>query len=74
MFSSESKLNQLTVAQLHDINSRWPGHVIPYQMTIEHTQEQQGQIEKALRAIEAISCLKFKKRINESDYIQLSVS
>ncbi|XP_031629585.1 astacin-like metalloprotease toxin 5 [Contarinia nasturtii] len=58
--------------QLDEDNFYWPTRSIPYQMTTEHTQEQQEQIKKALTAIETVSCLKFKSRINESDYIQLS--
>lgn len=52
----------------------WPGGLIPYQMTTDHTQKQRDQIKHALAAIESVSCLKFRNRSNETDYVQLSVS
>lgn len=59
---------------LDSLDIRWPENVIPYQLSGKHTKQQQNQIEMALSSIEAVSCLKFKRRSNESDFVKLSVS
>lgn len=66
LISNESKLT--------DSDFRWRSNVIPYQLSTKHTQKQHDHIEKALRTIEADSCLKFVRRTNETDYIRLIVS
>lgn len=53
---------------------RWPNGTIPYAMTSNHSKEQQNYIENSLKKIESISCIKFVRRTNQKDYIQITVS
>lgn len=59
---------------LIESNWRWPDKVIPYQLSNEHSKRENDMIEEALKRIESVSCVKFKRRTNEKDYIQLIVS
>lgn len=52
---------------------RWPNKTVPYQLSSNHTKEQQDYIELALKTMESVSCLKFIKRTNEEDYVLLTV-
>lgn len=53
---------------------RWLNNTVPYKLSGNHTEEQDIHIRKALDTLESVSCLKFVRYTNESDYIQLSVS
>lgn len=53
---------------------RWPNKTIPYQLSMNHTQEQRDHIELALKAIESVSCVKFVRYTNEVNYIEITVS
>lgn len=53
---------------------RWPNKTVPYLLIDEHTKEQNDYIELALRKIESVSCVKFVRRTNEYDYVELTVS
>lgn len=53
---------------------RWPNNIVPYELSPAHTINQQEFIESALRQIESISCIKFVRRTNENDYIEITVS
>lgn len=53
---------------------RWPNKTVPYQLCDEHTKEQRDYIELALKVIESVSCVKFVRRTNEYDYIDITVS
>ncbi|XP_055600592.1 blastula protease 10-like [Uranotaenia lowii] len=66
----EQLLNPLN-GQLQ-LNYRWPGGVIPYEIIEEHfTQEQVAMIRRALRLIQVDSCLRFVPRTNQRDYIRV---
>lgn len=54
---------------LIDTKYRWPNKTIIYQMSEEHTKEQQLYIKLAHWTIESVSCIKFAQRTNESEYI-----
>lgn len=53
---------------------RWPNNTIPYQLSSNHTEAQQNYIELGLRTIEAISCVKFVRRTNEENFVNITVS
>lgn len=53
---------------------RWPNKTVPYELSSNHTQEQRNYIEKALKTMESVSCLKFVRRTNEEDYVEMQVS
>lgn len=53
---------------------RWPNKTVPYELSSNHTKEQRDYIEKALRTIESVSCVKFVRRTNEVDYVEMKVS
>lgn len=53
---------------------RWTNKTVPYQMTTGHTKEQRAHIELALKVLETVSCVKFVKRTNEEDYVEMTVS
>lgn len=76
---------ELTAEQLEAIYSparngiiddyyHWPNKTVPYQLSDEHTKEQNDYIELALRTIESVSCVKFVRRTNEYDYVEVTVS
>lgn len=52
---------------------RWPDKTVVYEMTTNHTKEQQLYIKMAHWVIESVSCIKFVQRTNESHYIQYRV-
>lgn len=53
---------------------RWPNEIVPYQLSMNHTQEQRDYIELALKTIESVSCVKFVRRTNEANYVDVTVS
>lgn len=53
---------------------RWPNKTLIYQMSEQHTKEQRDYIEKALKTLESVSCVKFVKRTNEQNYVEITVS
>lgn len=53
---------------------RWPNKTVPYQLCQEHSQEQQNAIELALKKIESVSCVKFVRRTDQNDYVEITVS
>lgn len=57
-----------------DVDYRWPNKTIIYQLTSNHTDEQNEYIEEALRKLSLLSCLKFVHRTNQEDYIEISVN
>lgn len=59
---------------LIEIKYRWPNKTIPYQLSNNHTQQQRDHIELALRTLESVSCVKFVRRTNENDFVELTVS
>lgn len=67
LFSSPQNVSMLT-------NYRWPNKTIPYEHSQEHSKKQQEYIERAMKMIETVSCVKFIKRTNEEDYIEITAS
>lgn len=56
---------------LLNVTKRWINKTVPYELSVNHTDEQNDHIEKALKEISSISCLTFVRRTNETDYIKL---
>lgn len=52
----------------------WPNGIVPIAMNSNHTTEQQEYIERAIKKIESVSCIKFIPRTIEDNFIQLTVS
>lgn len=52
---------------------RWTNKTVPYQLSSDHSKEEQDYIEKGLKTLESVSCLKFVRRTNERDFIELTV-
>lgn len=50
----------------------WPNKTVYYQLSDEHTKEQRDYIELALKKMESVSCLKFVRRTNQNEYIELT--
>lgn len=59
---------------LVDTKYRWPNKTLIYQLSDQHTKEQNAFIEDALKVLESVSCVRFKRRTNEQEYVQLTVS
>lgn len=55
------------------IGFRWPNKTVPYELSSNHTQEQRDYIELALATMESVSCLKFVRRTDETDYVEVKV-
>lgn len=53
---------------------RWPNKTLIYQLSPDHTNEQNNYIKTALKTIESISRVKFVERTNEEHYVKLFVS
>lgn len=53
---------------------RWPKKTVPYQLSMDHTKEQRDYIELALKTIESVSCVKFVRRTNQWNYVDVTVS
>lgn len=54
-------------------NYRWPNNKVPYVLSENHTTEQIDLILHAMREIENVSCVRFQKRGDETDYVQFEV-
>lgn len=79
MILSQEQLNAISwgvtpLNGLIDTKYRWPNKTVPYLLTADHTKEQQNLIESALRSMESVSCVKFVRRTNENDYVEVTVS
>lgn len=59
---------------LVDTKYRWPNKTLIYQLSEGHTKEQNDFIEEALKVLESVSCVKFKRRTNEEKYVEITVS
>lgn len=59
---------------LVDTKYRWPNKTLIYQLSDEHTKEQSDFIEAALKVVESVSCVKFKRRTDEQQYVEITVS
>lgn len=57
-----------------DKNYRWPNKTLTYEFAERHTEEHNKYIEMALKTLESVSCLKFVRRTNEKDYVQMTVN
>lgn len=53
---------------------RWVNKTIPYKLSAGHTKEQNKLIELALQTLQSVSCLKFVRYTNETDYVKLDVN
>lgn len=53
---------------------RWPNKTLIYQMSEALSKEQRDYIELALKTMESVSCVKFVRRTNEEDYVEITVS
>lgn len=58
---------------LIDLSKRWPNKVVPVRLSLNHTKEQHDYIDKALRTLESIACIKFIWYTNETDFIGMQV-
>lgn len=56
------------------VKYRWPNKTVAYQLNANHTQQQRDFIEISLKTLESISCLKFVRRTNEEQFVNLTVS
>lgn len=59
---------------LIDLSKRWPNKVVPVRLNSNHTKEQHAFIDKALRTLESISCIKFVWHTNQVHFIGMQVS
>lgn len=60
---------------LINTNYRWPNGTVPYVLADGYfTQAQVEQIERGLRAIEAVSCIRFVPHTDEVNYVEVIVS
>lgn len=59
---------------LVDLSKRWPNKVVPVRLSPNHTKEQNDYIDKALRTLESISCVKFVWHTNQVDFVGMQVS
>lgn len=52
---------------------KWPNNKVPYILSENHTTEQIDFILHAMQEIENVSCVRFQKRSDETDYVQFEV-
>lgn len=52
----------------------WPNATVPYVLCPDHDIPYRQNIREAMDKIQNVSCIRFKQRKNESDYIQFEVS
>lgn len=74
---SKEQLDELFVEPRNGLiptKYRWPNKTITYQLDMDYTQEQRDYIENALKTIESVSCVKFIRRTDEMDYVDVTVS
>lgn len=53
---------------------RWANNTLVYELSSKHTKKQNDFIEKALSKIASVSCLKFKRRTDEKDFVRMQAS
>lgn len=58
---------------LIDEDYRWPNAIVSYELSKNHSAGQNERILKAMKTIESVSCVKFRPRTNETDYVQFKV-
>lgn len=56
------------------VDYRWPNKTVPYQLNPNHTTAQNEYILLALDVLEAVSCIRFRPRTTENNYVQMGVS
>lgn len=54
-------------------NYRWPNATIPYVLSTNYSAEQNAKILKTMKEIENVSCVRFRRRTTEIDYVQFEV-
>lgn len=54
--------------------ARWPNKTVYYELSPDHMDYHNNLIEDALKKIEAVSCIKFERRTNQNEYIQIIVN
>lgn len=59
---------------LNNLSMRWSNGVVPVHLAPNHTVEQLEFIDKALRTIESVSCVRFVPHTTEKDFISMTVS
>jgi len=57
---------------LIDRKYQWSNRTIPYELSDDHTKDQQDLIRKALDQIQNVSCVKFVPRTDEEDFIEMT--
>lgn len=58
---------------LINLERRWPNNIVPYTLVAEINDAHRTLIEKSLRLIEDISCIRFIVRTDEVDYVEVMV-
>lgn len=77
MLLSKDQLEELFAPARNGLIStkyRWPNKTVPYLLSTNHTQQHREYIERILKTIESVSCVKFIRRTNETDYVEITVS
>lgn len=54
-------------------NFRWPNATVPYKLSANHSLKQKEWILGAMAKIQNVSCVRFRQRINETDYVEFKV-
>lgn len=52
---------------------RWKSAIVPFQISSDHDAEYTENILKAMKEMEKVSCVRFRQRSNETDYVQIQV-
>lgn len=58
---------------LANVSYRWPNGNVPYSLVEDFSIEEMTVIIQAMERIEMVSCVRFKERSNETDYVQFEV-
>lgn len=58
--------------QIED-NYRWPTATVPYVFSKKYSKENKSKVFEAMEGITNVSCVTFKLRSNETDYVQFDV-
>lgn len=69
----EHLLNGKKRTGLIDSKYRWPNNIVPYEFSNLFSNKQKELIKTALKHIEAVSCLKFVRRTNQVNYVEVNV-
>ncbi|XP_017091533.2 hatching enzyme 1.2 isoform X1 [Drosophila bipectinata] len=56
------------------LSSRWPGGVVPYEIKGPFTSQEMGNINHAFKEYHTKTCIRFKPRTTEKDYISIGSS